>query len=649
MRAFFASFAYFFRHHLWTLGLGAGTGFVVVLLGLFGPRFWNYQPKEIWADVGPMAFLALALTLAAVLGSKSLATNEGMRHLRFLAGQGVRWVTAWLAALAASLVLAVACGVLAALPALGALPGLLRPGAPFPAFLLLLAALWALGHLLTAAARARSLWIAWDLVVLGLSVLAWRELAMVLGRFLEPGKASSLAMDTGLVAAVLVVLASLVTVNKGHSHMEEARRWVSWSLWPAVLLPALAALGGFELLIQRAPRHVEAIAGAYPEKSGRFWLLSGESYPWLRLGHRFLWDAQTDRLKILHLPTRDRYGWLWDMQATVAPDLPVAALNPEPGDASVALVRLDTGATTRVSPGLPPETFPCALGPGGQTLVLFVDPQVKGRNEHRRLVAIEAQTAEKIASLELGRSFALCQASPEALEVLEIHYPSEPDPSHEMGLELSLWRLFWHDRTFAKLLSVPLPADYLAATVQRRGNLVLIAARREWGRDATRDTLLWVLDLDGQVLVNRTLPPASTAALTSQGVLLVWPEGDKTHLELVDTGGQRLAATAVPTGGVFGCQTAESEKAAFVVGCNATPQGVAFAAWAPGRATAGAVVRIPEKRVYRWPFKTMASVTWAEPRPQLGGNPVFLLSTGLVAFDPATGTVRQLLPRHQPL
>lgn len=643
MRAFFACFRFYLGENLWVLGFGLATAIVGVILGAAGPRLWGFSGPEIREALGLLSAIGLPPFLALILGAKSLATPHAMHNLRFLSSRGWSWASLWLGALASSLVLAVAAGALGTLPALGSpLSASSREGWLAAAGVAILAA-WALGHLGGLLFQHRSSLLLLDLAAIAATTLAWRALVGSCTHLVEPGPAGAVLSVFVAGAVLLAAAASFVTLLRSHVHQERARRWASLTLWPALLLPALLGLASLRVLAWRAPHHLRAVTGAVADASGRYWLVQGASYPWLRMRTVFLWDSQTGTRKPAGFLVPES-GWYWfarSVQEAVAGT--TAAVFADQESSQIALLDLATGARRRLQLALSPPLVPCALGPGGQTLAL-VQWKVSANSRQARLVLVETERGNTLDELDLGESRAACRAFPSHLEVLQVSQTDRQVPPENQALRVAIWRVGWQGEGIFQLFERQLPPGEVYGQAQLDAENLLLQLHRSGDIEAPITAHLLLLDKKGNVRWELEAPKYASATLVDNGLVVVTPGPDGTELALVSRDGQVHATTAVPLRRLFRCLAEATPERTIVATCRQELEGAVTLRWRPGTPEPPVVTDLEVDIAFLWSSATAGTILLRKPFPKIQGQAVFGSWEKLFVVDHRTGQLRQVLP-----
>ncbi|MFN3414452.1 MAG: hypothetical protein ACK42L_10380, partial [Thermoanaerobaculum sp.] len=370
MRKLAASLYFFFRYHLWILAFGLALLFAGGFLSLLGPALWAWQPQEVREALALLSLTALPPLLAALTGARSFTTAEALQNQRFLESLGLSPAHLWWGAWGASLMLAFLSSVVGALPALRlALRELPRNPWEYVFFAVLVVALWALGHLLTLMLRARTLWLAADLVGAALVCWIWSILSHRIFDRVGIDAALPVVVVVLGTGTIILLLASFLTLSWARTHLPAAHRLATLELWPSLIALAAAFLGVITYLEARAPHHLRWVSITIPDPSGRYWFASGEAFGPLKLRSTFLWERDTNARRHLPVEHVEALFFLSRPYLSFSPDGTKLAYLDGETHSRLLLLELASGARTTVS-GLKPDSTLCAWGPHGETAVV---------------------------------------------------------------------------------------------------------------------------------------------------------------------------------------------------------------------------------------------------------------------------------------
>jgi hypothetical protein len=630
MRALGATIRFYWRWQIWAVFVGLAWALVGLLLGAASTRLWGYSPGEVREALAALALFALPPLLGLLLGGQSLGSGQGEQHLRFLASQGYSWGTLWLGALLAHLTLVAAATAVGIAPAAGQVAAQgVNLGLPLAATL----AAWALGHLGALIFRQRS-WLALvDLVALLLLLLAWRAYLALVPQLVRPGAAGLLLSLFFLAALMLLLMASFWVLRSSHLHLEKARRQVTWVLWPSLLLPALVGLGLLHSLAALAPKALYGVARAEGEATGRYWLISGNSYRSLEMPTFFLWDRQTGQRQ--RLPLGEAEAPYSGAVFVVAPEGPYAAFQVGTEDSRVTLLHMDTGQRKTLS--LPPPHRPCALGPQGRLLALL-QGEKPATSLPQKLLLVETETGKVTKQVSLGATSPACRAFASHLELLALRQTPAPSPSSEKSEELVFWRLDWISQELQEVFHLPVSPQLGRVWAESNGELLFLQLERE---ESPEKKKLWLVAQDGKLLWQQEAEDDVSASLTPLGILLVQPREQGSQLQLIPPAGDAVTAS-IPQLHLKRCWGQGAGDGSVHIECQ-SPAGPRLLRWRPGEnsqiwAGPGDPSSWPRRPYYLSSLGLRIYGRW----PTLEGQPLWNLDGRLGTLGPEG--FRQVLP-----
>lgn len=638
MRKLMASVYFFFRYHLWIASFGLAILLAAGFLGLLGPALWAWQPQDIRQALALLSLVALPPLLAALTGARSFTTAEALQNQRFLESLGLSPAHLWWGAWGASLILAFLSSVVGALPAFRlALRELPRSPWDYLFFAVSVVALWALGHLLTLMLRARTLWLAADLVGAALASWSWYTLWQRIQNRVGMEAVLPVAVVVLSAATIILLLTSFLTLSKARTHLPAAHRVATLGLWPSLIALAVVFLGVMTYLEARAPYHLRWVSITTPDPTGRYWFGSGEAFGQLKLRSTFLWDRETNTRR--HLPVEQAmdFFYLLPPYLSFSPEGTKLAYLDGETHARLLLVELSSGAQQTIS-GLQPDSTLCALGPHGQTAVV--------REPGGSLVLLNPQTLGRktlFAGSKNPRAFWTCRATNSFLEVLGGEWQGPESKEGERRLRLAAWRLPWSNLTPQELFSLQFAGPYRYASAQIGEDRMLLTLRVADPFDPSRrSTIVYVRQ--GQTLWQHDLPGGATAYLADPGVVLIRVTDDGGTARWVDDSGTTLAETTLPLKSGTRCEAWKAAEAQFVLACHTVPLKTHFFLWNPGQNQIQPLTQTDTYATGYWRSWVRYQFLSEWPFPTLHGQPTFKAEGALFALDPSSGQIQKLLP-----
>ncbi|HPW56909.1 MAG TPA: hypothetical protein PLP31_14345 [Thermoanaerobaculaceae bacterium] len=433
-------------------------------------------PLLPWVDAGSVAearsmlasVLAATLTAAGTLalGLSMVGSDLAERRLGFYFARPLSAGAIWWGKLAASFLIVVLVGVLAALPTalvggnlvLRDLVGLTADGAVLAGgsvvFVLLVLAL---AHALGVMGRSRSVWIVLDLVA---AVAVGGAIWAVGRRFMLAGP---MTLMTWLLASSLtVVLAALlaagwVQVAVGRTDPRRGHMALSATLWGTLGSFALAVVGYAAWVFAAIPSSLECLWEVMPASSGSWSLVSGSSagrgdyYP------VFLLDAATGRWVSLE-PTPH---WWWFTPMFSADGRRAVWLQPtglDPSDTrQVVLAELSEPQPRPVATSLilGRSARNARLSPSGQRLAVLAEKTIS-------VYSLPEAALVRASRLDAHSSQISIRFATDDELVVSV-WP-ETGPSTATAVDATLWRF-----------------DVRSGKLERTGTLEASRYRDDWG------------------------------------------------------------------------------------------------------------------------------------------------------------------------
>lgn len=638
MRKVVASVYFFFRYHFWIASFGLAVLLAAGFLGVVGPSLWSWQAHEVREALALLSLVGLPPLLAALTGARSFTTAEALRNQRFLLSEGLSPAHLWWGAWGASLVLALLSSVVGALPGFRlALRELPRSPWDYLFFAVSVVALWALGHLLTLMLRARTLWLAADLVGAALASGIWYTLWQRIQNRVAMEAVLPVVVAVLSAATIALLLTSFLTLSKARTHLPAAHRRATLGLWPSLMALAAVFLGVMTYLEAKAPYHLRLIYSPTPDPPGRYWLVSGQAFGQLQLRSTFLWDRETNTRRPLPVEQAMDFFYLLPSYLSFSPEgMKLAYLDGET-HSRLLLVELASGARKAVS-GLNPGSTLCALGPHGKTAVV----QEAGGS----LVLVNPQTRERktlFAGWKNPRAFWTCRATDTVLEVLGGEWQGPESEEGERHLRLAAWRLAWNSLTPQEVFSFQFSGPYRYASAQIAEDRMLLTLRVADPFDPShRSALVYIRQ--GKTLWQQDLPGGATAYLADPGVVLIRVTDDGGTARWLDDSGTTLAETTLPLKSGTRCEAWKAAEASFVLACQTIPLKTHFLLWNSGQNQIQPLTQTDTYATGYWRSWAKYQFFLERPFPTLHGQPTFKAGGALLALDPSSGQIQKLLP-----
>ncbi len=274
----------------------------------------GFSSEDLRSGLAIGITLALTTLLALGLGATIIAGDLAERRLGFYFARPLSGVAIWAGKIAAALVVVLGCGALALVPAalvgIDSSPFSLQAGLGWTGFLVLCCAsllgLILAAHAASLIVRSRSPWLLLDLVALGtVAGLYWsasRRLTMagvgatVLWSRNPLGDPRDwIAAGCCLVAIVALALAGAFQVIRGRTDLRRGHRFLSQTLWGALLVAAFVLTGLSFWWIGGGPSDLKRLTDVAGAPTGSWVALVGSSSRITGLEQSFLYDLRSGR------------------------------------------------------------------------------------------------------------------------------------------------------------------------------------------------------------------------------------------------------------------------------------------------------------------------------------------------------------------
>jgi hypothetical protein len=281
---------------------GLALGCVPLTLPAFGMR------PENSPFVGLLIALVLGGAATLVAGATMLARDTASSRLGFLFSQPLGWPAIWGGKWLAAVVLGGMTGLLAAIPWMAVYPA--PSGRSFFVLMLdlqgtVLALSWlivltGLANLGATSFLSRSVFVAFDLALLGVTVWGVRRYVPIL---LCGGHVGW--RMTALVAALglALLLASAVQVAVGRTDLRRAHRALSLTFWGLIVAMLVGAAGQLQWVLAAGPADISYLYAWGADPAGRWIQVRGQSRRSPCLDAAFLVEAPSGRYVRLRGPS----------------------------------------------------------------------------------------------------------------------------------------------------------------------------------------------------------------------------------------------------------------------------------------------------------------------------------------------------------
>lgn len=640
MRALFAVAAREVRDRRFVL-LAAAAASVLPFLVPLVPGLPAGDGAQARSLAGAVLSASLGLAVAIAAGASAIGPELTQGRLGFYFSRPVSSLGIWGGKIAGGLFLALAATLVVLLPAAAAGGGLratvwdLPHGLLTLAFLGVVAVTFLVANVVSVALRARSPWLAIDLVLCAVLPWAvWLSTRRMLRFGVIPDPGFVLGAAFGFLPAVLL-LASAAQVSLGRTDARRGHGAQSLVLWLGLLCGAL----GYDLwsrwYVSPSPAALEWTAAA-PAGGDRWALVEGSARGRRGLQAAFLVDLQGRRTIRVPAPS----AWLLDVSVSSDGS---RALFPQwdgiPGRSGLSLVALDlatggTGARAELPIDSAPESI--LLSADGSRAAVYTAPTLQ---------VMELPSGRILASFRLPASSGWRWDGAFVAGGVVRLWPRRPSWKASspgaatppiVELDVAARRV-----TETGRYAVPLEASALAVTAAADGSLVLVRALPLSGE-------AFLLDGRTGALVGRIGGPADgkpiqAAFLSDRRVVTAQTVADGMVVSLHGTDGSLVRSVELPGKGWKALLGSEILPGVVTIAAAPAPEGPGPARWNEGRLL---LVDLGTGKVTEGPagLRPAFSPNWwfwrSGTRPSAAGAPVSrLVSSGdrhLALLDPAT-------------